>query len=466
MVKNMLGLKRGIVELCDHDKAWEQNAAQTIEKLKIIFGNIATDIQHVGSTSIGNIKAKPIIDIAVAVRDMGEVMKLVPALEQSGFMYRQHGIEEDMLFVCGDLNTDIRTHHIHVVKSGSKEWHNYINFRNYLNAKPEVAKEYEALKLRLMSEYKTDRQAYTEAKAEFITHILRKAQVWSFLGKTVTVTVDRPLGSVHPKYNDMIYSINYGYLDGVIAPDGEELDVYIFGENKRLKEFTGRVVAIVHRDDDIEDKLVAIPDGVDFSASEIENAVSFQEKYYDSRIEIFDPKVIHILGASGSGTTTLGKAISEKYGFKHLDTDDFYWLPTDPKYTSKREPSERQRLLAEAIEKAERCVISGSLCGWGDMFIPKFELVILVETPTEVRIERLKQREFNHFGDRILPGGDMYQNHIEFLEWAARYDTAGVEQRSRALHAEWLKKVNCPVILVDGTKPVSEILKKVGLSNG
>ena len=462
----MLGLKRGIVELCDHDKAWEQNAAQTIEKLKIIFGNIATDIQHVGSTSIGNIKAKPIIDIAVAVRDMGEVMKLVPALEQSGFMYRQHGIEEDMLFVCGDLNTDIRTHHIHVVKSESKEWHNYINFRNYLNAKPEAAKEYEALKLRLMSEYKTDRQAYTEAKAEFITHIIRKAQVWSFLGRTVTVTVDRPLGSVHPKYNDMIYPINYGYLDGVIAPDGEELDVYIFGENKRLKEFTGRVVAIVHRDDDIEDKLVAIPDGVDFSASEIENAVSFQEKYYDSRIEIFDPKVIHILGASGSGTTTLGKAISEKYGFKHLDTDDFYWLPTDPKYTAKREPSERQRLLAEAIEKAERCVISGSLCGWGDMFIPKFELVILVETPTEVRIERLKQREFNHFGDRILPGGDMYQNHIEFLEWAAKYDTAGVEQRSRALHAEWLKKVNCPVIIVDGTKPVSEILKKVGLSNG
>lgn len=462
----MLGLKRGIVELCDHDKAWEQNAAQTIEKLKIIFGNIAADIQHVGSTSIGNIKAKPIIDIAVAVRDMGEVMKLVPALEQSGFMYRQHGIEEDMLFVCGDLNTDIRTHHIHVVKSESKEWHNYINFRNYLNAKPEVAKEYEALKLRLMSEYKTDRQAYTEAKAEFIIHILRKAQVWSFLGRTVTVTVDRPLGSIHPKYNDMIYPINYGYLDGVIAPDGEEPDVYIVAENRPLKEFTGRVVAIVHRDDDIEDKLVAIPDGVDFSASEIENAVSFQEKYYDSRIEIFDPKVIHILGASGSGTTTLGKAIGEKYGFKHLDTDDFYWLPTDPKYTAKREPSERQRLLAEAIEKAERCVISGSLCGWGDMFIPKFELVILVETPTEVRIERLKQREFNHFGDRILPGGDMYQNHIEFLEWAAKYDSAGVEQRSRALHTEWLKKVNCPVIIVDGTKPVDEILKKVGLSNG
>ncbi|MEN6313971.1 MAG: GrpB family protein [Clostridiaceae bacterium] len=462
----MLGLKRGIVELCDHDKAWEQIANQTIKKLKVIFGNVAADIQHVGSTSIVNIKAKSIIDIAVAVSNFDEVMKLVPTLEQSGFMYRQHDVAGDMLFVCDDRNTDIRTHHIHVVTTGSKEWQNYINFRNYLNAKTDVAKEYEALKLRLMNEYQADRLAYTSGKAEFITHTLRKAQVWSFLGKTVTVTIDRPLGSVHPKHDDMIYPINYGYIDGIIAPDGEELDVYIYGEDKPLDEFTGRVIAIVHREDDIEDKLVAIPDGITFSASEIKSVVSFQEKYYDSRIEIFDPKIVHILGASGSGTTTLGKAISEKYGFKHLDTDDFFWLPTDPKYTTKRESSERQGLLSEAIAKAERCVISGSLCGWGDIFIPKFELVILIEAPPEVRIERLKQREYNHFGDRILSGGDMYENHIEFLEWAAKYDTAGIEQRSRALHIEWLKKINCPIIIVDGTKPINEILKKVGLSNG
>ena len=167
----MLGLKRGVVELCDHGKAWEQNAAQTIEKLKVIFGNVATDIQHVGSTSIVNIKAKPIIDIAVAVSDFDEVIKLIPALEESGFMYRQHNVEDDMLFVCGDQNADIRTHHVHVVKSGSKGWYDYINFRNYLNAKPEVAKEYEALKLRLMSEHLINRLAYYA----FCTHVL----IWS-----------------------------------------------------------------------------------------------------------------------------------------------------------------------------------------------------------------------------------------------------------------------------------------------
>jgi len=119
--QNMLVLKRGTVELCDHDKAWEQNAAQSIEKLKAIFGNFATDIQHIGSTSIVNIKAKPIIDITVTVSNFDEVMKLVPALERSGFMYRQHNVAGDMLFVCGDRNTDIRTHHVHVVITGSKE---------------------------------------------------------------------------------------------------------------------------------------------------------------------------------------------------------------------------------------------------------------------------------------------------------------------------------------------------------
>jgi len=247
----MLGLKRGIVELYDHDKAWEQNASQIIEKLKVIFGNAATDIQHVGSTSIMNIKAKPIIDIAVAVSSFDEVIKLVPALERSGFIYRQHNVAGDMLFVCSDRNSDIRTHHIHVVTTGSKEWQDYINFRDYLNAKPDVAKEYEAQKLQLMSEYQADRLAYTSGKAEFITHTLRKAQVWSFLGKTVTVTIDRPIGSVHPKHDDMIYPINYGYIDGVIAPDGEGLDVYIIGEDRPLKEFTGRVIAIVHREDDM-----------------------------------------------------------------------------------------------------------------------------------------------------------------------------------------------------------------------
>jgi adenylate kinase family enzyme len=172
-------------------------------------------------------------------------------------------------------------------------------------------------------------------------------------------------------------------------------------------------------------------------------------------------KIIHILGASGSGTTTLGKAIGKKWMHTLLDSDDYFWVPTNPMYAMTRGIPERQRLLAEDIRKCERCVITGSLCGWGDIFIPMFELVIFIDTPKNIRIERLKVRERMQFGDRILPGGDMHQNHIEFLDWARRYDTAGIKQRSRSLHMDWLKQIICPIEIVDGSQPIGDILDQL-----
>jgi inorganic pyrophosphatase len=115
----------------------------------------------------------------------------------------------------------------------------------------------------------------------------RKEQVYSFFGKTVDVVIDRPIGTVHPKHDDVIYPINYGYIPGVIAPDGEELDVYVLGVTAPIEAFTGRVIAIVHRENDIEDKLVAAPDGMRFSKEEIAAIVSFQEQFYDSAVEVY-----------------------------------------------------------------------------------------------------------------------------------------------------------------------------------
>ena len=89
------------------------------------------------------------------------------------------------------------------------------------------------------------------------------------IGTTVTVTVDRPLGSYHPEYKDMYYPINYGYIEGVMAPDGEEQDAYILGVNEPVGKFTGKIIAIVYRKDDIEEKWVVVPDGVTFSKEEI-----------------------------------------------------------------------------------------------------------------------------------------------------------------------------------------------------
>lgn len=102
------------------------------------------------------------------------------------------------------------------------------------------------------------------------------------IGQLVKVTIDRPLGSYHPEHPDMYYPVNYGYVEGIIAPDSEEQDVYILGADEPLREFTGRVIAVIHRLDDVEDKWVAAPDGVTFTKEEIMERVRFQEQYFKS----------------------------------------------------------------------------------------------------------------------------------------------------------------------------------------
>ena len=104
------------------------------------------------------------------------------------------------------------------------------------------------------------------------------------LGEKVTVVVDRPIGSYHPKHKDMYYPINYGYIEGIIAPDGEEQDAYILGITEPVKEFTGIIIAIIHRNDDVEEKWVVAPEGVTFSKEDIWKQVEFQEQYFDSEI--------------------------------------------------------------------------------------------------------------------------------------------------------------------------------------
>lgn len=106
------------------------------------------------------------------------------------------------------------------------------------------------------------------------------------IGKIVKVKVDRPIGSFHPDYPELIYPINYGYVEGVIAPDGEEQDVYILGVDKVVDEYEGEIIAVIKREDDVEEKWVVSPIGIKFTVEEIEEAVRFQEKYFKSYIEM------------------------------------------------------------------------------------------------------------------------------------------------------------------------------------
>ncbi len=115
----------------------------------------------------------------------------------------------------------------------------------------------------------------------------RKAQVRSYLGRTVRIGIDRPIGYVHKKEKySLEYKINYGYIPDVFGGDGEELDVYLLGVDVPVEEYECEIIAIVHRENDVEDKLVAAPVGMRFTAEEVRAAVDFQEKYYISRIEM------------------------------------------------------------------------------------------------------------------------------------------------------------------------------------
>lgn len=187
-----LGLKHGTIELQNHTPEWEKIAAETIKCLWGILGDTAVDIQHIGSTAITSIKAKPIIDIAVAVNNFDDVMALAHILGGNGFIYRkqENHLEKSLLFACGNYSDSEGkvTHFIHVVKADGIEYVNYLNFRNYMNAHNNEAKRYEELKVQLMNENPvgSGREKYTTGKQEFVTKRLLFARIWEDLGRRFT----------------------------------------------------------------------------------------------------------------------------------------------------------------------------------------------------------------------------------------------------------------------------------------
>lgn len=186
----VLGLKNGVAELAHHDPEWEANADDTIKRLWGILGSIAKDIQHVGSTSIRHIKAKPVIDIVVSVWDFEEVLTLSPILEKEGFIFRGWEGKEarQPIFQCGEYmpeekNMRILTHYIHIVKADSPQWSNYINFRDYMNTFSDIAFEYETIKIHLAEEYKHDYRSYHQGKQNYIGKMIETANYWDSLGR-------------------------------------------------------------------------------------------------------------------------------------------------------------------------------------------------------------------------------------------------------------------------------------------
>jgi adenylate kinase family enzyme len=171
---------------------------------------------------------------------------------------------------------------------------------------------------------------------------------------------------------------------------------------------------------------------------------------------------IHITGASGAGVTTLGRALADALAIPHHDTDDYFWLPTDPPFRHSRDKADRLRLMREMFLGRCGWVLSGSLEGWGDPLIPQFDLVVFVHTAQATRLQRLRAREARRFGaDAVAPGGWRHRETEDFMEWASRYDDGGLAIRSLQKHQAWLAALPCPVLRLDGARPTAELVNDV-----
>jgi hypothetical protein len=173
------------------------------------------------------------------------------------------------------------------------------------------------------------------------------------------------------------------------------------------------------------------------------------------------PSRVHITGGSGSGTTTLGRVLASAWSVPHADSDDYFWIPTSPPYTTKRPPEERIALMEQVFVGGHAWVLSGSMRGWGVPLEPRFEAVVFLTLNATDRIDRVRARERLRYGEAILPGGDRADAHAEFMAYAKGYDDPAFTGRSRAYHDAWLAGLACPVLRLDSAAPVDELVAAV-----
>jgi hypothetical protein len=118
-------------------------------------------------------------------------------------------------------------------------------------------------------------------------------------------------------------------------------------------------------------------------------------------------------------------------------------------------------MIQRNVEGIERWVLSGSICSWGDPLLQSFTLAVFLFLDPEIRMDRILNRERVRHGVRILPGGDMHRQHLEFTDWARSYDRARAPTRSLDLHRNWMERLRCPIVRLDSSRPVEELCDEV-----
>ena len=170
---------------------------------------------------------------------------------------------------------------------------------------------------------------------------------------------------------------------------------------------------------------------------------------------------INVIGASGSGASTIGRSLASSLSLPHFDSDDYYHTPGDPPFQNPRPAKQRYALIRRDLSPADSWVLSGGVAGWIPYPELDFTCIVFLYVPASVRLDRLRQRERERFGSRILEGGDMHEMHEEFLHWASRYDVGDVDGKTLARHEAYLAAQSCPVLEFRGALTVSAITESV-----
>lgn len=171
-------------------------------------------------------------------------------------------------------------------------------------------------------------------------------------------------------------------------------------------------------------------------------------------------KRIYILGASGTGTTTLGKALSAQQGVAHVDCDDHFWAAVEPPYSVRTAPRLRLASMSEALGKGG-WILTGACHDWGGAFATRADLIVFLSLCPMERIRRLRAREKARFGRRIEAGGDMYDTHRAFIRWTRGYDARRIGGRNRVAHEDWLAQQPQPVCRINAAQPVAASVEAV-----
>ena len=162
---------------------------------------------------------------------------------------------------------------------------------------------------------------------------------------------------------------------------------------------------------------------------------------------------ICVCGLNGSGKTTLGAALAEKLGFKHMDVENYYFTRTDNPYASARTREEVEVLLLEDIKQNPCFVFSAVNGNMNQEINSRYDLVVYLEVPQEIRMKRIRQRAFDKFGDRVLPGGDMYEQEEKFFAFAKKRTPEKIES--------WLDTLLCKVLYLDGTNDIEDNVGRI-----